>query len=236
MGLLDRSADILSRRVDRLLDDLDDPAERREYTYERLQDELRDVDDAIVALVTERKRLERRRAALDERIDEHNERAREAVADDREDLAREVLSRKQADLTRLEDVDARLDELRGIEDDMKARRGDLKERIDRFRAERAEQDARRTAAEAEANVTEALSGDPQAGSTETGRRVSDALDRVDETEARAAALEELREEGFFDDGPDVESELTRARIEADVESELDVLRREVRDDEDDGRE
>ena len=57
--------------------------------------------------------------------------------------------------------------------------------------------------------------------------------QVDEAEARAAALEELREEGFFDasSGDDLE----RERTQREVEAELETLREQIRNDEDDER-
>jgi len=212
MGLLDRTSDLARRRVDRLLDDLDDPDER-------LRDELRRVDEAVVDLVTERKRLEARRSTLEGRIDDHNERAREAVRAERDDLAREVLERKQADVTRLNDVEDRVADLREAEADLKVRRDDLKTRVDRFRAEHAARNARRTAARAEASVSEATDADGE---------LARAGDGIDDAEARAAALEELHEEGFFDDAR-LEEEIERIRTDSEVEAELDTLRREIRD-------
>jgi len=228
MGLLDRTSNLARRRVDRLLDDPEDPDESLEYTHERLQEELRRVDDAVIDLVTERKRLEQRRSSLEESIDERNENAREAVRAGRDDLAREVLERKQADVSRLNDVEERIAELGEAEADLRERRDDLKARVDRFRAERTRRNARRTAARAEANVSEATAG---AGGTGSDEGVSGTADRIDEAEARAAALEELREEGFFDDER-LEEELERVRTDAEVENELDTLREEIRDGED----
>jgi phage shock protein A len=235
MGLLDRTSDLVNRRVNRLLDGLEDDAASAAYDDERLREELGRVDDALTDLVTERKRLESRRADVEERVETANEEAREAVAAGREDEAREVLRRKQADVRRLEEVDDGIEELREAESELKTRRTELAKRVDRVRATRAERDARRRTAEAEATVSEALSGDPAEESGEAGRRAAGAADAVDEAEARAAALEELRAEGFFDD-EDVEAQLARERTDDAVEAELDTLRREVRGDDadDDG--
>jgi phage shock protein A len=230
MGLLDRTSDLARRRVDRLLDDLDDPAQRFEYTRERLDEELRRVDGAIVDLVTERKRLETRRTTLEERIDDHNERAREAVRAERDDLAREVLERKQADVSRLNDVEDRIADLRETETETKERRDELKTRIDRFRAERTARSARRTAASAEASVSEATATTTTtAGGADRATADAAPADRIDDAEARAAALEELDREGFFDDDRH-EEEIDRIRTDAEVEAELDTLRGELRDD------
>jgi phage shock protein A len=234
MGLLDRTSDLVNRRVDRLLDELDDSTEGMDYTYERLKSELKRVDESIAELVTERKRLEERRTDLEARIEQRNDQARQAVEVDREDLARRALELKQEDMRRLHDVEDRIEELRGAETELKGRRDELEERVERFRSEQTERIARQTAERAEANVSEALSGEPEADSTETGRRVGDATDEIEESEARAAAMEELRERGVFDDGDDVDEideELARERRDDEVESELDTIRRQVLGDE-----
>ena len=226
MGLFDRTTEALEREVNRLLDDIEDPQENLEYTYERLRDELTRVDEALVDLVTQRKRLERDRDRLDDRIDDHNARAREAVEDGDDDSAREHLEEKRSDMTRLDDVETRIADLRDAESDLKSRRNELKERVERFRTERAELNARQRAANAEASVANALGEEGDAAD----RRVAAATDDVEESEARAAAIEELRAEGFFDDEEHRERDAERARVDAEVESELQTLRNRVRGD------
>ena len=216
MGLFDRTTDLATRRIDRLLDGLEDPAETAAYDEERLRDELERVDAAVVDLVTERVRLERRAERLSEAVEDHEDRAREAVAEGREELAREILVRKREDETRREDAERRAAELREAETELKARRDDLYERAERRRASAAERAAEERVARAEATVE---------GLADPGQ--------VDEAEARAAALEELREEGFFDAG--ASDELERERTRSEVEAELETLREQIRGDENEDR-
>jgi phage shock protein A len=228
MGLFDRTTDAFEREVNRLLDDVEDPQESLDYTYERLRDELGNVDEAMVDLVTQRKRLERERDRLEARVDEHNDRARRAVEEGDDGRAREHLEAKRSDMERLDDVETRIADLRDAESEVKTRRNELRERIERFRTERAELTARQRAANAESAVADALGRDDEAGYAD--RRVADATDDVEESEARAAALEELQSEGFFDDdGPTPEEDLDAARVDAEVESELEMLRGRYRE-------
>ncbi len=216
MGLFDRTTDLATRRIDRLLDGLEDPAEAAAYDEQRLRDELERVDAAVVDLVTERVRLERRAERLSEAVEDHEDRAREAVAEGREELAREILVRKREDEKRREDAERRAAELREAETELKTRRDDLYERAERRRASAAERAAEERVARAEATVDELA--DPG---------------QVDEAEARAAALEELREEGFFDAG--ASDELEREWARSEVEAELETLREQIRGDEDEDR-
>ncbi|MFB6169178.1 MAG: PspA/IM30 family protein [Haloferacaceae archaeon] len=214
MGLFDRTTDLATRQIDRLLDDLEDPAESAAYDQRRLDDELEQVDAAVVDLVTERVRQERRAERLSAAVDDHEERARGAVAEGREDLAREIIGRKREDAARREDAERRAAELREAEAELKARREELYERARRRRTSAAEQAAKERVARAETTVE---------GLADPGQ--------VDEAEARAAALAELRAEGFFDASPG--GELAREQTGREVEAELETLRDQIRGDGDD---
>lgn len=225
MGLTDRTADLLNARVNALLDRLEDDARSDEYAVERLRDELARVKEAILDLVTEKKRLERRRDELYERIEERNEQAREAVSAGRDDLAREILRKKQTELTEAESLDEQISSLADAQEDLVARSEDLERRVDRYRAERARATARETAARADLATkgVESRFGD---------RRVEAAADDISEREARAAALEELQERGVFDPEDDLDAELARLPND-EIEDELETIRAEL--DTDEGR-
>lgn len=203
MGLLDRTSERARRRVDRLLDTLEDPAATAAYDAERLRDELDAVDAAVVDLVAERKRQEARADRLADRVEEHAASAREAVAASREDLARELLSRKHEAERRRADAADRAADLRDAEAELRERRTRLHERARTERVRATERAAEERVAAASATVDELSASS------------------VDESAARAAALAELRDDGFFDDPA---AELERERTRKEVEAELDTLR------------
>ncbi len=224
MGLLDRSSDLLNRRVNDLLEGFDDPKAEREYNVERMRDELERVKQAIVDLVTEKKRLQRRSDRLESQIEERNVQARKAVRAGDEDLARSFLREKQEDMATLEEIEGQIDELETAQEELLERSRDLETRVDRYRAERAKLDARERLARAESTASGASGG----VASETGRRVDDASDEIEEQEARAAALEELEEQGFFEDEDEYEAELDRLQTDSAVEDELATLRKNIR--------
>ncbi len=212
MGLLDRTSERARRRVDRLLDTLEDPAATAAYDAERLRDELDAVDAAVVDLVAERKRQEARADRLADRVEEHAASAREAVAASREDLARELLGRKHEAERRRADAADRAADLRDAETELRERRTRLHERARTERVRATERAAEERVAAASATVDE-LS----------------ASSSVDESAARAAALAELRDDGFFDDPA---AELEREQTREEVEAELDTLRTQIRGEDD----
>jgi phage shock protein A len=240
MGLLDRTSDLFGAKMNTLLDRLEDPDEQLDYTYERLRDELSNVESALADLVTEKKRLEARREEVESKVSERNQQAREAVAAGRDDLARKALRKKQTEMADLEELEADIDELESAQQTLVERRDELERRIERFRTEREQLKARQKAAEADAHATEALSEAGRAGAgsgglAETDAAIDDVADRTEELEARAAALEELESENalgggrsrVFGDEDEVAAELDRIRTDDDIESELDVIRAEV---------
>jgi phage shock protein A len=211
MGLLDRTSERARRRVDRLLDTLEDPAATAAYDAERLRDELDAVDAAVVDLVAERKRQEARADRLADRVEEHAASAREAVAASREDLARELLSRKHEAERRRADAADRAADLRDAEAELRERRTRLHERARTERVRATERAAEERVAAASATVDELSASS------------------VDESAARAAALAELRDDGFFDDPA---AELEREQTREEVEAELDTLRTQIRGEDD----
>jgi phage shock protein A len=234
MGILDRTSDLFGAKMNTLLDRLEDPDEQLDYTYERLQDELAKVESALTDLVTEKKRLEARRDEVEERVAERNQQAREAVAAGRDDLARKALRRKKTEMRELDDLEADVDELESAQQTLLDRRDDLERRIERFRTEREQLKARRTAAEADLTVSEAMADTGDEGSlAETDTAIGDVADRTEELEARTAALEELDQQdalsgtGVFGDEDDIEAELDRIQTDDEIESELDLLRDEL---------
>ncbi|MFC5366960.1 PspA/IM30 family protein [Salinirubrum litoreum] len=234
MGILDRTSDLFGAKMNSLLDRLEDPDEQLDYTYERLQDELSKVESALTDLVTEKKRLEARRDDVESRVADRNEQAREAVAAGRDDLAREALRRKRAEMQDLDDLEADIDELESAQQTLLERRDDLERRIERFRTEREQLKARRKAAEADLTVSETMADTGEDGGlSEADTAIGDVADRTAELEARTAALEELDEQdalgrtGVFGDEDDIEAELDRIQTDDEIESELALLRDEL---------
>lgn len=224
MGLTDRTSDLLNTRVNALLDRLEDEGESADYAVERLRDELKRVKEAILDLVTEKKRLEQRRERLQASVEERNEQAREAVAAGREDLAREVLRKKQRELNDLESLDEQISELTDAQEDLIERSEELERRVDHYRAERARTAARETAARADLATRGGVGSDAD-------RYAESAAADIDEREARAAALEELEERGVFDDEEDLDAELAKLRTDDEIEDELSTIRKEMGKDE-----
>ena len=85
MGILSRASYVIRSKINAVLNRAEDPSETLDYSYERLRDELQDVKKGIADLTTQKKRLEIQKRRLEENVEKHNEQARQAVGQDRED-------------------------------------------------------------------------------------------------------------------------------------------------------
>ena len=204
MGILSRLSYQIKSSVNSLLNRTSNPKQQLDYSYEQMRDELQDVKKGIADLTTQKKRLQKKRDNLQENVEKHNKQAREAVRQDRDDLAERALEKKQAKLNQIEE----------------------------FRTKKETMKARYDAAEAETKVAEALTGAGDE-MEDVSRSIERAEQQTEDMEARADALDELQETGALDsaldDGDQIDQELEELTTNSQVESELSTLKSEVGD-------
>jgi phage shock protein A len=230
MSLLGRIGFAIRSKINALLNRASDPGEELDYSYEQLRDELQKVTRGIADVTTQKKRLEIHQRRLRENVEKYDGQAREAMRQDREDLARRALEKKQAHTSQIAELDGQISDLQETQDRLVGKRAELSSQVEQFRTRKETMKARYEAAEASARVSEAFTG---VGDTmeDVGRALERASERTERMEARAAALEELEESGqlenVLDDGDDIDRELDRLSTERSVEYELESLRAEM---------
>jgi phage shock protein A len=230
MTLLGRLSFVVRSWLNTLLNRAADPTAELDYSYERLRDELQEVNRGIADLTTQKKRLEMHRTRLRTSVEKHDEQVREAVRQDRDDLARRALEKKHTTADQLTGLDEQIDRLQATQDQLIERQVSLRGRIEGFRFRKETLKARHDAARASARVAEAFAG--VGGELEdVNRAVERAAERTEQMEARASALEELEETGVLDDildeGDEIDRELQRRSNEHRVEQELESLKTQM---------
>lgn len=227
MSLLGRISFVVRSWLNALLNRTMDPAAELDYSYEQLRDELQGINRGIADVTTQRKRLELHRDRLRRAAEKHDEQVREAIRQDRDDLARRALEKKHAVTEQSGDLDEQIDRLRATQDRLVERQVELRGRIEGFRTRKETLKARHEAAQAEARVAEAFTG-VGGDLADVNRAIERATERTERMEARAAALEELEESGALDsilaEGDEIDRELERRSTEQRVEQELDELK------------
>lgn len=228
MGFWQRLKLFFKVRTSAELDRMEDPREVMEYAVHEQEAFLQTVRRGLVDVATAKQQLAQQVKTANARIPRLEEQARQAVAADREDLARMALNRKQTAIAELEGLELQLTELEDEERKLIAAEQQIADRVASFRIHKEATTARYTAAETQVKIGETLSG----VSGELGE-LSLALGRAEERTrqmiARASALDALMAGGSFEptllQGDDmVERELRKITATSAVDQELAMLK------------
>ncbi len=230
MGVLSRMSTVVKSKMNRILDNAEDPRETLDFAYEKQMEMLKKVKRGVVEMVTTKRRIEQQASKVRENISMLDKQASQALNADREDLARVALQRKQASLIELEGLDEQISNLELEQQKLTQSEQRLQAKVQAFRTKKEITKAQYNAAQAQVKIGAALSG----LSEEMGD-VSIAIERAEsKTEnmrAKAGAIDELAEAGVLDDfsGRDdpVGSELAQLTADQNVEDELATLRKSL---------
>src|SRR5437868_14500882 len=112
-GLMSRASLVVKSKFSKLLDRAENPTETLDYSYEQQLVLLQNVKRGVADVVTAKKRLEMQTQKLEQSVVTLEQQARQALAANREDLARQALERKSAVQQQLQGLD---DQVTGLED------------------------------------------------------------------------------------------------------------------------
>src|ERR671932_1410043 len=230
MGLMRRFSTIFKAKASKTLDRYEDPRETLDYSYERTLEMLQKMRRAVADVATSRKRIELQAQQLQRSAANLDGQAKQAVSQNREDLAREALTRRQAIATQLTDLQAQHDQLKSEEARMVEASQRLQAKVDAFRIRKETMKANYTAAEAQTRVNEAISGIGEEMG-DVGLAMQRAEDKVAQMQARPGALDGLMASGALDNlsqsSDRLEAELNRTSADSMVEAELSRIRGEL---------
>jgi phage shock protein A len=188
---------LIKAKLSRLLDRAEDPRETLDYGYERQAEQLTGLRNAILELVTAKKRLERqaehRRADL-ARLEAG---ARRALELGDSELARRAVERKQSVAAELIGLVGQVADLEAQQAKMVASERAIRGRLERFRVQKEVVKATYSAAQAQLAAGESAA-DISAQLADIGSATRRMQDQVDEISIRASALEELERAGLLD--------------------------------------
>jgi len=230
MGLTKRLSSILKAKASKALDKAEDPRETLDYSYQRMLEQLTQVRRGVADVATSRKRLELQAAQLTQSGAKLEEQARQAIAQNREDLAREALSRRASIVQQLQDLKTQHDQLDAQESQLTQASQRLQSKVESFRTRKETIKATYTAAQATTKVNEAVSGISEEMG-DVGMAIQRAEDKTAQMQARAGALDELMASGALDDlsapGDHIQAELDRGLLTVGVDAELERMKAEL---------
>ena len=230
-GLMSRTALVIKAKYSKLLNRAENPTETLDYSYEQMLEQLQNVKRGVADVVTSKKRIELQQQKLEQNVVKLETQARQAVAANREDLARQALERKAIAQQQLQDMDTQVKGLEDQQEKLVAAQQQLETRIESFRSQKEVLKAQYSAAEAQVKVGEAATGIGQ-HMNDTGLAIQRAKDKTEEMQARAAAIDELTSAGALEDftagdQTQLDRELAQISSTSQVDDELAKLKAEV---------
>ena len=109
MGLFQRAHNILQAKANKALDAAERPDEMLDLSYEQMLDQITQVKRGLVSITASRKQLELQEQQLQHTVDHLQDQAKAALAQGKEDLAREALSRKAAAQSQIDFINKQTD-------------------------------------------------------------------------------------------------------------------------------
>ena len=235
-GLMQRASLVVKAKFSKLLDRAEDPGETLDYSYEKQLELLQNVKRGIADVVTSKKRLQLQSTQLEQSIVKLETQARQALGQNREDLARAALERKSAVQSQLQGLDEQVAQLEAQQEKLVASEKQLSAKIEAFRSQKEVIKAQYSAAEAQVRIGEAATGIGEQ-MADTGLAIQRAKDKTEQMTARAAAVEELVAAGTLEDftagdKTQLDRELEQLSSQAQVDQELAKMKAELGEGED----
>lgn len=232
MSLFKHAAQILEAKVNKLLNQAEDPAETLDLSYEKMVASLQETKRHLADVEAERISLENQMAKCRQAVEKCEADARMALQADREDLARAALSQKQAEAQKLASQREAHATVAAQSQKLLEYERKLQERIEQFRTQKEVMKSQMAAAQAQIRVGESFAGLGK-GLDDGGEALRRAQDRTEQMQAKAQAVDGLLETGAITDPLDqrsqVERELDKLRSTSGVEDELSRLKAEIAD-------
>jgi len=226
--MMKRMSLIFKAKANKVLDAAEDPRETLDYSYQKQLELLTKVKRGVADVATSRKRLELQLGKLEQDAGKLQGQAEKALQMDREDLAREALTRKSGLTAQMTDLQTQHAALQAEEEKLVLAQQRLQAKVESFRTRKETIKATYSAAEAQTRIGEAVSGISEEMG-DIGMAMQRAEDKTAQMQARAGAIDELIASGALDDATlggqdDISRELAALSSQSDVESELARLK------------
>jgi phage shock protein A len=230
MSIFQRAHDIAQAKANKALDAAEKPDEMLDLSYQKMLEQITQVRRALVDIAGSRKQLELQEQQFQHTVDHLQDQAKAALAQNREDLAKEALSRKAAAQQQIDQMEPQHQQLTDEEAKLTQTLDVLQKRVNDFRTQKETLKAQYTAAKAITSVDESTAGISKSFN-DSGAALQRAQDKISTMQARSGALDELLESGVLEDvgggGDDIQKELDKVGKDASVDNELAALKAEL---------
>ncbi len=168
--------------------------------------------------------------SMQQQVDKLDGQARDALKANREDLAREALTRKTAVQAQLTDIMTQGQQLEAQQQKLIEGERTLQAKVESFRTQKEVIKAQYNAAEAQVRISEAATGIGE-NMQDVGMAIDRAKDKTEQMQARANAIDELTSAGALSDltgsGDDIDRQLQQISQGGQVDDELAKMKAEL---------
>ena len=230
-GLMSRASLVVKAKFSKLLTRAENPSETLDYSYEQQLQLLQNVKRGIADVVTSKKRLQMQTEQLEQSVVKLETQARQALAANRDDLARQALERKATVQQQLQGLDQQVQQLEAQQEKLVSSEQQLQAKIEAFRTQKEVIKAQYSAAEAQVRIGEAATGIGEQ-MADTGLAIQRAKDKTEQMQARASAVDELISSGTLEDftaggQTQLDRELGQITSQSQVDADLARLKAEL---------
>ena len=229
-GLMGRASLIVKAKFSKLLDRSENPNETLDYSYEEQLRQLQNIKRGVADVTTAKKRLELQYTTMQQQVTKLDGQARDALKANREDLAREALTRKAAVQAQLDGIMQQGQQLEAQQQKLIEGEKTLASKVESFRTQKEVIKAQYSAAEAQVKIGEAATGIGE-NMADVGLAIDRAKDKTEQMQARANAIDELTTSGALEDytssGDDIDRQLSQISQSGQVDDELAKLKAEL---------
>ncbi len=230
MGVFSRIAAIFQAKTNKVLNRVEDPRDTLDLSYEKQLESLTKVRRSVADVATAKKRIELQAGQLHKQAERLQDQAKAALAQGNEPLAREALSRRAAIGEQLGELETQHTQVTDQQDKLVETSQRLQGQVEQFRTRKETMKASYTAAQAQTQVGEAISGISKSMG-DAGGAMQRAQDKIAGMQARAGAIDELLASGALSDldhpVDDIQAQLDRVSSGTQVDSELAALKAEL---------
>ena len=217
MGITNRVITFLKQILNSLLNKFQDPGQQLDYSYTKQKEALNKLRRDIAKVVTAKKQLEMQKTRLGENIRVLEEQAHRSIEQNREDLARLALERKNVNLLQFRPLKKQIEDIQTEQYKLEQIEKQLALKVEQFRSKKEILKAQYSAAEAQVRIKENITGvsEELAG---LGTTMDRAEEKTEKMMAKAQALDEMIDSGVLTDYTHtsddiIERELKRVNIE-----------------------
>ncbi|MDM8546520.1 PspA/IM30 family protein [Candidatus Venteria ishoeyi] len=220
MSIFQRMNDIINASINDLLDRVEDPERMIKQIIREMEDNIAQAKEGVIDAIASEKQLEKELERHRKQADSWHDKARQALANDKEELARSALAQKKEIDRIIENLEPSWESAAQTSQRLKKQLKALEQRLDEAKRKRTTLQARQRAAQARTQMSQTM--DTFQNGLDAQHKFDRMEDKVSEMEARSEAIDELE-----DDNTPLEKEFLEMEIDQDIEAELAAMKKDL---------